>query len=136
MSEPADTPIPHCPHCLREVGERSHFCTACGMPITSHSTIGPMEQVWALGWFVNRLLSQPPSAFTVVGVWFIALPWLMVFLIAPLSVLAAVHSGNVGRGLSGLVTLLLAGCYLLLAIRVTLSYLRHPQRGRREREAV
>lgn len=94
------------------------------MPITSHATIGPMEQVWALGWFVNRLLSQPPTAFTVVGVWVLALPSLVVALAAPLSMIVAMSRGSVGNALIGLVPLLMAACYLLLAVRVTRSYLR------------
>lgn len=124
MSNPTDTPVLHCPHCLGEVGERSHFCTACGMPITSHSTIGPMEQVWALGWFVNRLLSQPPTAFTVVGVWVLALPSLVVVLALPVSMIVAVRNGSIGNALIGSVSLVVASCYVLLAVRVTLSYLR------------
>ena len=125
MSKSSDASVLHCPHCLREVGERSHFCTACGMPITSHSTIGPMEQVWALGWFVNRLLSQPPSAFTVVGVWLLAFPSLVVVLTVPLSVVFGARSGVFSDALIGLSSLLVACCYLTLAVRVTLSYLRH-----------
>lgn len=95
------------------------------MPVTSHATIGPMEQVWAFGWFVNRLLDQRPTAFTVVGVWCMALPWLVVFLTIPLSVAFAVHGGVDDALLSGAVSLLVASCYLLLAVRVTLSWLRH-----------
>ncbi len=53
----------HCPHCLAVVHPHSHFCQECGMPLTSYSTIGPMEQVWAFGWLVNRLLVQRPSGF-------------------------------------------------------------------------
>ena len=133
MPEPYDTPIPHCPHCLREVGERSHFCDACGMPISAYSTIGPIESVWALGWMVNRLLSQPPTAFTVAGVWFLALPSLVMVLIAPLTIALA---GSVGSALTGVASLVLPACYLLLSVRVTLSYLGHWQRGRRDRESV
>ncbi len=91
-----------------------------------------MEQVWAFGWLVNRLLSQPPSAFTVAGVWGMALPSLVVLLAAPLSMTAAVNSGSVGSALIGSVSLLVACCYLILAVRVTLSYLRlRPRSSRR-----
>ena len=96
-----------------------------------------MEQVWAFGWFVNRLLSQPPSAFTVVGVWCMALPSLVVILTVPLSVAFAAPSGSVGSPLvSGVVALLVASCYLLLAARVTLSYLRHRPHVPRNPKAV
>ena len=132
MSTPTDTPILHCPHCLGEVAEQSHFCDACGMPITSHSTIGPMEQVWALGWLINRLLSRRPSAFVVVGVWFMAIPSLPVFLMVPMSIHFSVQSHSMWGGLTGLVSLLVSGCYLLLAVRVTLSYLRRPPRVPRD----
>ncbi len=91
-----------------------------------------MESVWALGWFVNRLLSQPPTAFTVVGVWGLAIPSLVVVLGAPLSLALAVNTGSVGNTLIGVVSLLVAGCYLLLAVRVTLSYLRRPPRVPRD----
>jgi hypothetical protein len=132
MAQRSDMPIAHCPHCLEEVGERSHFCTACGMPITSHSTIGPMEQVWALGWLVNRLLSQPPTTFAVVGVWGLALPYLVIFMAAPFSLALAARTGHVGNMMIGVISLLVAGCYLLLAFRVTLSYLRRPRRVARD----
>jgi len=124
MSEFPDTSIAHCPHCLEEVAEHSHFCTACGMPITSHSTIGPMEQVWALGWLVNRLLSQRPTTFAVVGVWFLALPSLVMFMGLPIALALAVTNGSVGEAMIGLISMVIAGCYVLLAVRVTLSYLR------------
>lgn len=83
-----------------------------------------MEQVWALGWFVNRLLSQPPTAFTVVGVWVLALPSLVVVLALPVSMIVAVRNGSIGNALIGSVSLVVASCYVLLAVRVTLSYLR------------
>ncbi len=136
MPEPDDTPIPHCPHCLREVGERSHFCPACGMPISSHSTIGPMESVWALGWLVSRLLSQPPTVFTVVGVWGLALPSLVILFGASLSLALTAMTGSIGNTLIAVVLDLAAFCYLILAVRVTLSYVRHGPRDRRERESV
>ncbi len=90
-----------------------------------------MESVWALGWFINRLLSQPPTAFTVVGVWGLAIPSLVILLGAPLSLALAVP-GRVGNTLIGVVSLLVAGCYLLLAVRVTMSYLRGPPRVPRD----
>lgn len=91
-----------------------------------------MEQVWALGWFVNRLLSQPPKAFTVVGVWGMALPSLVVVLALPVSLMAAASNVSIGSAMIGSVSLLMALCYLLLAVRVTRSYLRHRPRVRHD----
>jgi len=91
-----------------------------------------MEQVWALGWLVNGLLSQPPTALTVVCVWSLALPSLVMFMGIPLALSLAVTYGRVGDAMIGAISLVIAGCYLLLAVRVTLSYLRRPPRVRRD----
>ena len=91
-----------------------------------------MEQVWALGWLVNRLLDQPPTALTVVGVWSLALPSLVMFIGLPLTLALAASNGRFGGAMIGVVSLLIAGCYVLLALRVTLSYLRRPPRVGRD----
>ena len=132
MSSSTDIPVPLCPHCLEAVGERSHFCTACGMPLTSYATIAPMEQVWALGWLVSRLLSQPPSTFTVVGVWGLALPSLLIVMTVPFAIMVSMLNGDFDGLLALVVALLAAFCYVILAARVTLTYLRHRLRARAE----
>ena len=96
------------------------------MPITSHATIGPMEQVWALGWLINRLLAQRPSAFALVGTWVLAVPAALGLLGIPFTVAIAAGTDVFGDVLlSGIPGFLCSLCYVLLAGRVTLSYFRH-----------
>lgn len=100
------------------------------MPITGYSTIGPMEQVWALGWLINRLLTQRPSGLAVVGTWVLAAP-------AALGLLGISFTVAVARGtdvfggvlLAGIPGFLCSACYVLLAGRVTFSYFRHGRAG-------
>ena len=118
--------ILHCPHCIEVVHPLSHFCAKCGMPITSHSTIGPMEQVWSLGCLVNRLLYRRPSVFTLLGTWVLAVPALLGFLGIPFTIVITAGTDDFGDVLlSGIPGLLCSFCYVLLAGRVTLSYFRH-----------
>ncbi len=96
------------------------------MPITSHSTIGPMEQVWAFGWFINRLLNQRPSTFVVVATWIMAVLSLAMLVGIPSTVIFTVASGDwLEVMFPGVVGFLGSACYLLLAVRVTRSYFRH-----------
>jgi hypothetical protein len=96
------------------------------MPITSHSMIGPMEQVWSWGWLISKLLSQRPSAFTLVGTWVLAVPALLGLLGIPFTVVGAAGTDDFGNVLvAGIPALLYSFCYVLLAGRVTLSYFRH-----------
>ena len=72
--------IAHCPSCLEIIASQAHFCGACGMPLTMYSTVSPLEQVWAFGWFINRLLSQRPTRLMVVGTWALGIPWIFAFM--------------------------------------------------------
>jgi len=119
--------IAHCPSCLGIIASQAHFCGACGMPLTMYSTVSPLEQVWAFGWFINRLLSQRPTLLTVVGTWALGIPWIVV-LMGPVVVLFGMPRGvrrfEYSDLLFGLPSIIIAICYLLLMVRVTLRYCR------------
>lgn len=126
--------IAHCPSCLGIIASQAHFCNACGMPLTMYSTVSPLEQVWAFGWFINRLLSQRPTLLTVVGTWALGIPWI-VALMGPVVVLLGV-AGGVRRYeiagsdlLFGIPSFIIAVCYVVLMVRVTLRYCRSKPGG-------
>ena len=66
----------------------------------------------------------------------LALPSLVILFGASLSLAFTAMTGSIGNSLIAVVLDLAAFCYLILAVRVTLSYVRHGPRDRREREAV
>lgn len=110
--------VPHCPHCIEPQPQLAHFCVHCGMPLTFYATTAPLESVWAFGWLVARLLDQRPRRLVVVGTWVMALP-------ATLVVVTGGTAAFLGD-LTGLAAMIPAACYLLLAVRVTVAYLRNP----------
>ncbi len=125
MQADSDQPILHCPHCYSEVHWLSHFCAACGMPVTSHATIGPLEQVWAFGWLINRLLERRPSAMTVLGTWLISFPFLIpaIPILVLLPLLTPVE--DLPHMLIGVIpTAIFATCHAILVVRVTWAYYR------------
>jgi hypothetical protein len=90
------------------------------MPVTSHATIGPLEQVWSFGWFINRLLERPPTAMTVLGTWLIAFP--LVLPAIPMLVLMPLLTppDELPHMLIGVIpTAVLALCYGILVVRVS-----------------
>ena len=122
--------IAHCPSCLGIIASQAHFCNACGMPLTMYSTVSPLEQVWAFGWFINRLLSQRPTLLTVVGTWALGIPWIVVSM-GSVVVLFAMPGGvrrfeyaGFSELLFGLPSIIIATCHVLLMVRVTLRYCR------------
>ncbi|MHC4100527.1 MAG: hypothetical protein ACYTAU_12375 [Planctomycetota bacterium] len=125
MQADSDPPILHCPHCYDEVHTLSHFCTTCGMPITSHATIGPLEHVWAWGWFINRLLERRPSTMTVLGTWLISLPFLIPAIPTLLVLPPLTPVDDLPHTLIGVIpTAIFAACHGLLVVRVTWAYYR------------
>ncbi len=120
--------VMHCPHCLAVMPPAAHFCTLCGMPLTAHAMIGPMEQVWAFGWFINRLLSGRPSLLAVIGTWAIGLPgvlavvgMVLAIVISPRSVVST--AGDLAFA-GQAPAILVAVLYALLVVRVTYGYFR------------
>ncbi len=127
MTTGPDEPILHCPKCLGTVGLSSHFCAACGMPISSHSTIGPLEQVWSFGWLINRLLERRPSALAVLGTWLISFPFLFSVLMYLTALRFDIGDNGVLYTLIAAVPMtVLAVCYGMLVIRVTIAFYRVP----------
>jgi hypothetical protein len=95
------------------------------MPLTGYSTIAPLEQVWAFGWFVNRLLSTRPSRWVLIGTWALALPALLSLAAIALSIVTVSYALSPGTGLCYFTpALLLDVLYLVLVARVTRSYFR------------
>jgi hypothetical protein len=93
------------------------------MPLTVYSTVAPLEQVWAFGWFINRLLSGRPSRLALIGSWAIALPSLLSMAALVLSIVAEPSILSSGSGLGYLSpTLLFQILYLMLVVRVTHAY--------------
>ncbi len=142
--------IAHCPSCLGIIASQAHFCNACGMPLTMYSTVSPLEQVWAFGWFINRLLSQRPTRLALVGTWVLAIPALAGLIGVATEVLYSPGTGGVrfvlesnGQGytepvyepagllrmLFAIPWLLMAFCYIALPVRVTLHYCRPKASG-------
>ena len=94
------------------------------MPVTSHAATGPLEQVWALGSFVNRLLSRTPGTLALVGVWLLALPSVLVLGGGAGAVLVQA-SGTDPLWMTLLFAapaVIVAVAYVLLAVRVTWAY--------------
>jgi hypothetical protein len=97
------------------------------MPLTAYATIAPLEQVWAFGWLVSRLLSQPPSTLTVIGVWSLALPSVLVVIMMPFAIMVSMLNSGSSSTIAPAFGMLVGLCYVILAARVTLAYLRQPR---------
>ena len=63
-----------CKSCAAPNVPGAHFCVKCGAPLSSYSTMGPFETIFAQG-FIYREAAQRPRRFIVVlGIWLIFLP--------------------------------------------------------------
>ena len=116
--------VMHCPHCLAVMPPAAHFCTACGMPLTAHAMIGPLEQVWAFGWFINQLLSTRPTSLTLIGTWLLGFPGLFIVLTLLIAIIVHPSVSWVTDLVFMAPTLLGSVCFALLVVRVTYRYFR------------
>jgi hypothetical protein len=95
------------------------------MPVTTHATIGPMEQVWSFGWLINRLLERPPTAMTVLGTWLVSFPFVLPAIPMLLLVPFLTPLDELPHMLIGFIpTAIVAVCYAVLVVRVTVAYYR------------
>jgi len=72
-----------CPGCLHEQAAGPHFCAACGAPLTSFSTVGPFERIFAQGHALRRAAGGPTRRIVVIGMWLLVLPHLLFLLMGP-----------------------------------------------------
>jgi|GEM_PF-5014320 len=42
--------VPLCLSCWTPQGPRADFCSACGAPVSTMATVGPIETIWAWAW--------------------------------------------------------------------------------------
>jgi hypothetical protein len=75
ISEPGGKQL--CKSCAALNEPDVNFCVKCGAPLSSYSTIGPFESIFAQG-FVYRVAAENPRRFIVVlGIWLIFLPFVL-----------------------------------------------------------
>ena len=61
---------------LNEPG--ADFCVKCGCPLSSYSTMGPFEVVFAQGFIYREAAERPRRFIAVLGIWLIFLPQALV----------------------------------------------------------
>jgi hypothetical protein len=133
MDAPADpSGVALCTTCGRPNAPQTHFCAACGAPLTWHATTDPLGVALAEGFAARRALAQPSRPIITIGIWL----WMLPLAVASLAGLAFVFfSLLVGLGtldfgllIPALVAVapLAVGLYLsgTLLYRVTRGYFR------------
>ena len=68
------------------------------------------------------------------GVWAVAFPYLLLVLTVPFAIVVSVLNGEFGVWLTAASSLLMSFCYVILAARVTVTYLRYRPHARRDSE--
>jgi hypothetical protein len=63
-------------------GQLDHFCPKCGGPVTTRAAIDPLGQVFTAGFGYQRALSDKPRLITMVGMWLIFGPQVLILLLA------------------------------------------------------
>lgn len=69
IEESDGTPL--CLGCMEPNNPLAHFCAKCGAPMTSYSTTGPLEQVFAEGHAYRQAAERPRHWIVVLGIWMI-----------------------------------------------------------------
>lgn len=119
-----DDGIPLCPGCLEPLTTPCHFCSVCATPVTAYAATAPLEQVWALGTFVSRLLSRRPNKLVITGTALLAFPgcvtlFSVLFDLARMVVLPfAAYEAAFFFLVAAIPGVLLQGLYILLMVRV------------------
>jgi hypothetical protein len=104
-----------CPNCLEENESFQHFCVKCGAPISSISTVGPLERTLADGFMYRQAVAGRPKLIVVIGIWMMFLP----VLIVSLSLLVMILIENFGgffreTGLAVVMSALLLVSFIIL----------------------
>ena len=74
FSYPSYGTSPLCPHCLAAIGVSQHFCRECKQPVSGFAATDPILSIAAQG-CVFRGAVRRPSAAAVIGLWFLAAPY-------------------------------------------------------------
>lgn len=113
-----------CPGCGKLNADGTHFCPACGAPLSSHATTDPLGTVFAEGYAARRALSQPTKPIIVVGIWAWMLPISIVSVIGFIAMVSYFVEGVVTFQLGHVIIALIAGiiCLVLLYISSTFLY--------------
>ncbi len=77
-----------CPNCCKGNAVAGHFCTRCGAPLSSMATMDPLWSVWAEGYMVRKAVHRPRSWMTLVGMWLIFAPQVVLIVSSWLDVMS------------------------------------------------
>lgn len=98
-----------CPGCCRPNAAASHFCTACGAPLSWHASTDPIGTVFAEGYAARRALTQSPKPIIVLGIWLWLLPIALVSLLGLGYGVHSIVNGFVEVDFQSVISGLLAG---------------------------
>lgn len=70
-----------CIHCVKPYNGLDHFCPHCGGPVSQHSAVDPMGQIFSAGHAYTNATSGRPSKIVLIGIWLIFAPQLVPILI-------------------------------------------------------
>lgn len=87
-----------CPHCMEPVDPISHFCNACGGPISAHAAIDPMGQVYSAGHAYRNSTNRPTKLITVLGIWLIFGPQVPLLILIALIAMQPHAKGSIVNG--------------------------------------
>ena len=62
-----------CPSCLTENDPLTGFCAKCGRPLSSLSTIDPLQRAYAMGWVYRKCVSGPVGRIALIALWLLLL---------------------------------------------------------------
>lgn len=77
---------PLCIHCAKPYNGLDHFCPHCSGPVSQHSAVDPMGQVFAMGHAYSSATSGRFSKLVLIGMWVLFGPQLVLLLVLDVGV--------------------------------------------------
>lgn len=114
-----------CPHCLQVVPEDATLCIHCKAPLSAIATLDPFQRIHAEGFIYREAAGAPRSLVTVVGIWVIQLPVIMLGFLAVCAV-AMERSATWELWVTAGSMLLFGAAGLMLCVRCTWNYCHRP----------
>lgn len=114
-----------CPNCLASIGKLTHFCPACGAPISAYASTDPLGRVHAEGFALRNATRSPNRPIVLIGIWMLFAPSACVLLLIGISTLLTDRL-TFGNLLGSCVALLGGMLFAAIVFKTTRNYLSGP----------
>ena len=119
-----------CPSCMQQNDEYADYCCKCSAPISPTVNFDPFKRIASQGWLYRTAASDSRRKITVIGIWLIFVPYIIVIL----SFLFSADPKE--KYYFPILAFLLVLCVIpgIIIFRTTLNYLRNRARIKEEED--